>query len=427
MADTVTVKTQKLTREQIASALGGNPRAIKLFESLLSDVGVTLPDATQQAIDTADAAKIEADAAQVLATTAAATASAAQAAAAAAQATATAAQADIDATQAQQLVTAAGSALLPNSRVLTAGTNTTVDTATPGQIKINATGGSGGGGAPLLPFGPAIQYAKNAYVAGCAFSATKAVLCTESGSTSTYIFDRTTGLCTATGNLNSIPLSCGARMCLGPDGNVYYFYTNATDVLNVEKYDISTGVWSLKATTFPTGYNNGKSILLTSGPSAGKIAVFCSGSATATLYAYDTATDTKSAISTSSPLTSGVWASACLLGTGKILFCGQNASTLAYLFDQSTLTFSSAANMPSSVWQHSLEVNQAGDAVFIGGYGRGRGIWTYKAADDSWQDMGDILRFDRSICPACIKWPDYTLMLVGGGSATAEVWSLANF
>ena len=37
------VRTQKLTREQIAAVVGNNPRAIKLFESLVLDVSETLP------------------------------------------------------------------------------------------------------------------------------------------------------------------------------------------------------------------------------------------------------------------------------------------------------------------------------------------------------------------------------------------------
>jgi hypothetical protein len=40
MAD---LKTQRLTREQIAAIVGRNPRAIKLLEDLLQDVSETLP------------------------------------------------------------------------------------------------------------------------------------------------------------------------------------------------------------------------------------------------------------------------------------------------------------------------------------------------------------------------------------------------
>lgn len=53
-------KTQRLTREQIAAALGGNPRAIKLFESLLSDVADALP--TELQAQAASISGIEADA-----------------------------------------------------------------------------------------------------------------------------------------------------------------------------------------------------------------------------------------------------------------------------------------------------------------------------------------------------------------------------
>jgi hypothetical protein len=44
---------------------------------------------------------------------------------------------------APQYVTLASSATLANERVLTAGTNVTLDTATPGQVVVNATGGGG--------------------------------------------------------------------------------------------------------------------------------------------------------------------------------------------------------------------------------------------------------------------------------------------
>ena len=47
MADTQT-RTQALTRDQIAAIVGNNPRAIKLLESLLSDVSQTLPEAIDQ-------------------------------------------------------------------------------------------------------------------------------------------------------------------------------------------------------------------------------------------------------------------------------------------------------------------------------------------------------------------------------------------
>lgn len=45
MADTPTIQTRKLTREQIADVVGKNPRAIKLIEALTADVSQTLPDA----------------------------------------------------------------------------------------------------------------------------------------------------------------------------------------------------------------------------------------------------------------------------------------------------------------------------------------------------------------------------------------------
>ena len=40
----VDVLTQRLTREQIAAVVGNNPRVIKLFENLVSDVTSALPD-----------------------------------------------------------------------------------------------------------------------------------------------------------------------------------------------------------------------------------------------------------------------------------------------------------------------------------------------------------------------------------------------
>ena len=51
-----------------------------------------------------------------------------------------------DAVGSAPIVLSSPDASLPNARVLTAGTNVTLDTSTPGQIKVNA---SGGGGADL--------------------------------------------------------------------------------------------------------------------------------------------------------------------------------------------------------------------------------------------------------------------------------------
>jgi ubiquinone biosynthesis protein UbiJ len=42
---TISTKTQRLTREQLAAAVGNNPRLIRLLENLLSDVADTLPQA----------------------------------------------------------------------------------------------------------------------------------------------------------------------------------------------------------------------------------------------------------------------------------------------------------------------------------------------------------------------------------------------
>ena len=57
-------RTRKLTREQIAAIVGNNPRAIKLFEAITSDVAETIPVATLEAMDAADDAQASADAAR---------------------------------------------------------------------------------------------------------------------------------------------------------------------------------------------------------------------------------------------------------------------------------------------------------------------------------------------------------------------------
>lgn len=41
----VVIKTRKITREQIAQAVGNNPRLVRLIESLTYDVTVSIPDA----------------------------------------------------------------------------------------------------------------------------------------------------------------------------------------------------------------------------------------------------------------------------------------------------------------------------------------------------------------------------------------------
>lgn len=51
-------RTQRITREQIAAAVSGNPRLIKLFELLLSDVGDQLP--AELATHSADIAALQA-------------------------------------------------------------------------------------------------------------------------------------------------------------------------------------------------------------------------------------------------------------------------------------------------------------------------------------------------------------------------------
>lgn len=78
----------------------------------------------------------ELSAAVVAATAAAA---AAQTTANTAQTTATTAQADIDATQLAVFVTTSANATIPNARVLSTGTNTTIDTGTANVVKVNVT------------------------------------------------------------------------------------------------------------------------------------------------------------------------------------------------------------------------------------------------------------------------------------------------
>ena len=41
----VVIRTRKVTREQIAQAVGNNPRLVRLLESLTHDVTVSIPDA----------------------------------------------------------------------------------------------------------------------------------------------------------------------------------------------------------------------------------------------------------------------------------------------------------------------------------------------------------------------------------------------
>lgn len=45
MAD---IQTKRITRDQIAQAIGGNPRLVKLIEALTVDVGQTLPNNIDQ-------------------------------------------------------------------------------------------------------------------------------------------------------------------------------------------------------------------------------------------------------------------------------------------------------------------------------------------------------------------------------------------
>jgi len=140
MADPVQTKSQKLTREQIAAMVGKNPRAIKLWENLLSDVQTTLPDATAQAQTTADTAQATAEAAQAAADTAQAAADTAQASADAAQLDATSALNGLTTFSAIPFLTLATSTALSSERVLTDGDGITfVDAGAGGALTVSLT------------------------------------------------------------------------------------------------------------------------------------------------------------------------------------------------------------------------------------------------------------------------------------------------
>lgn len=77
MADRPEVRTQSLSRDEIAK-ITGTPRGIKFIENLGRDVETILPDATQAAQEAAEAAQLAAEAAQAAADAAQAAADAAQ-------------------------------------------------------------------------------------------------------------------------------------------------------------------------------------------------------------------------------------------------------------------------------------------------------------------------------------------------------------
>jgi hypothetical protein len=99
----IRVKSQPITRDKLVKALGSH-ELVKAFENLQSDVGETLPGATDQASADAAAAMSAAQDAQT--------------AADAAQAAATAAQGDATALKALPYVTLAASPTTANERVL---------------------------------------------------------------------------------------------------------------------------------------------------------------------------------------------------------------------------------------------------------------------------------------------------------------------
>jgi len=140
MADPVQTKSQKLTREQIAAMVGKNPRAIKLWENLLSDVQTTLPDAAASAQTTADNAATAAGAAQTTANNAQTAAGNAQTSANSAQTDATSALTQLNTFSAIPFLTLATSAALTSERVLTAGAGISfVDAGAGGALTVSLT------------------------------------------------------------------------------------------------------------------------------------------------------------------------------------------------------------------------------------------------------------------------------------------------
>lgn len=75
----LTTRTRPIPRGELASALGGNHRLVKIVESIQEDVGSTLPDGVNEAQDTADTATSVAAAAANAAAEAISDAAAAQA------------------------------------------------------------------------------------------------------------------------------------------------------------------------------------------------------------------------------------------------------------------------------------------------------------------------------------------------------------
>ena len=121
MASAPEVKTRGITRDQIVALVGSNNRAIKLIESLSSDVSGTLPAYAQGAQTAADNAQASANTAQASANTAQTTANNAATAASNAQTDATSALNQLTTFSAIPFLTLANTGALSSERVLTAG------------------------------------------------------------------------------------------------------------------------------------------------------------------------------------------------------------------------------------------------------------------------------------------------------------------
>lgn len=161
------IRTRKVTRAQIAESIGNNPRLIKLIEALTSDVGDTLPAEVQSALMVAVQSYLSPSVRpqppsvdwQALAIGQALTAcqkvqpgvdwQTALAAGLLRREQIQQAQQALSLTQ--QFVAVSADTSIPNARVLTAGSNVTLDTSTPGQIIVSAGGGGGSGAGNITP------------------------------------------------------------------------------------------------------------------------------------------------------------------------------------------------------------------------------------------------------------------------------------
>lgn len=146
MTFTVDITTPPLTRQELSDVFGNNPKLVRAFTDLLADVRTTIPDAVVTVDGSAAAAAAAAAAAQLAANAAAAAAAAAQGTANTALSNANSALAEISQLESLTYVLVGTSALLPNSAVLTAGTNVTL-TVGAGTITISVAGAAPTGAA----------------------------------------------------------------------------------------------------------------------------------------------------------------------------------------------------------------------------------------------------------------------------------------